>query len=463
MTTEATPEPQKHTGEQAPAAPEHRNGQFAPEAPRAPEERQSPRPMQTGGSPPKAPAPQKATLSPQLDAEIDAAMAELGFGSSASAERKPAIRGPRVVEAGREHRHGTVVSVGPTDVFLEFGPKELGVAPRTQWKEEELPAVGDSVEIVIDRFDADESLFICSKPGSVVKAEWEMLELGQIVEARVVGTNKGGLELEVAQHRAFMPASQVSLERIEDLSVFVGEKFTCQVSQLDRRGKGNIVLSRRDLLAQERKEQAERLKASLSEGQTLEGTVRKIMPFGAFIDLGGIDGLVHISDLSHERVNFGEKNVQRFLKEGDRVNVQILKLDWDAGRISLGMKQLQEDPFSAAISDIKDGAELTGKVTRLADFGAFVEVATGVEGLVHVSEIAHRRINKPADVLSEGQVVKVKVLKVDPGDRRISLSIKALEKSPHEKKAEEIRQQESPALRRLREKFGKQGFKGGLG
>jgi small subunit ribosomal protein S1 len=463
MTTEATPEPQKHTGEQAPAAPEHRNGQFAPEAPRAPEERQLPRPMQTGGSPPKAPAPQKATLSPQLDAEIDAAMAELGFGSSASAERKPAIRRPRVVEAGREHRHGTVVSVGPTDVFLEFGPKELGVAPRTQWKEEELPAVGDSVEIVIDRFDADESLFICSKPGSVVKAEWEMLELGQIVEARVVGTNKGGLELEVAQHRAFMPASQVSLERIEDLSVFVGEKFTCQVSQLDRRGKGNIVLSRRDLLAQERKEQAERLKASLSEGQTLEGTVRKIMPFGAFIDLGGIDGLVHISDLSHERVNFGEKNVQRFLKEGDRVNVQILKLDWDAGRISLGMKQLQEDPFSAAISDIKDGAELTGKVTRLADFGAFVEVATGVEGLVHVSEIAHRRINKPADVLSEGQVLKVKVLKVDPGDRRISLSIKALEKSPHEKKAEEIRQQESPALRRLREKFGKQGFKGGLG
>lgn len=462
MTTEATPEPQKHTGEQAPAAPEHHNGQSAPEAPRAPEERQ-PRPMQTGGLPPGAPAPQKATLSPQLDAEIDAAMAELGFGSSAAPERRPAIRGPRVVEAGREHRHGRVVSVGPTDVFLEFGPKELGVAPRNQWKDEELPAVGDSVEIVIDRFDADESLFICSKPGSVVKAEWEMLELGQVVEARVVGTNKGGLELEVAQHRAFMPASQVSLERIDDLSVFIGEKFTCQVSQLDRRGKGNIVLSRRDLLAQERKEQAERLKSSLSEGQTLEGTVRKIMPFGAFVDLGGIDGLVHISDLSHERVNFGEKNVQRFLKEGDHVRVQILKLDWDAGRISLGMKQLQEDPFSAAISDIKDGAELTGKVTRLADFGAFVEVATGVEGLVHVSEIAHRRINKPADVLSEGQVVQVKVLKVDPSDRRISLSIKALERSPHEKKAEEIRQQESPALRRLREKFGKQGFKGGLG
>ena len=290
-----------------------------------------------------------------------------------------------------------------------------------------------------------------------------MLEIGQVVEARVVGVNKGGLELEVAQHRAFMPASQVSLERVEDLSVFVGEKFTCQVSQLDRRGKGNIVLSRRDLLSQERKEQAEKLKATLKEGQTVEGTVRKIMPFGAFIDLGGIDGLVHISDLSHERVNFGEKNVQRFLKEGDRVTVQILKIDWDANRISLGMKQLQADPFAAAASEIAEGAELTGKVTRLADFGAFVEVASGVEGLVHVSEIAHRRINRPADVLSDGQVVKVKVLKIDPSDRRISLSIKALEKSPQEKKAEEIRQQESPALRRLREKFGKQGFKGGLG
>lgn len=462
MTTEATPEPQeKHEDSSSPA--EHRNGQSPAEAPRAADP-ERPRPVQSEAPAPKpAPVPQKAALSPQMDAEIDAAMAELGFGSTAPAERKPAIRGPRVVEAGREHRHGTVVSVGPTDLFLEFGPKELGVAPRNQWKEEELPAVGDSIEIVIDRFDADESLFICSKPGSVVKADWEMLEIGQVVEARVVGVNKGGLELEVAQHRAFMPASQVSLERVEDLSVFVGEKFTCQVSQLDRRGKGNIVLSRRDLLSQERKEQAEKLKATLKEGQTVEGTVRKIMPFGAFIDLGGIDGLVHISDLSHERVNFGEKNVQRFLKEGDRVTVQILKIDWDANRISLGMKQLQADPFAAAASEIAEGAELTGKVTRLADFGAFVEVASGVEGLVHVSEIAHRRINRPADVLSDGQVVKVKVLKIDPSDRRISLSIKALEKSPQEKKAEEIRQQESPALRRLREKFGKQGFKGGLG
>jgi small subunit ribosomal protein S1 len=482
-------DPQPDTAAAAPSASIH--GSDAPAAP-------------ARAAAPEAPA--KPALSDALNAEIDEAMAALGLGPDAPRQgggggggkkgrqqppaaphhnvtpiggpAKAKVHGPRVVQAGREHRAGTVVSVGPTDIFIEFGPKELGVAPRLQWPDDQLPVVGTELEVVVDRYETAESIFICSRPGTVQKADWEMLEIGQIVEARVSGVNKGGLELEVAGHRAFMPASQVSLDRIEDLSVFIGQKFPCQVSQLDRRGKGNIVLSRRDLLDQERKEKALKLRDTLKEGDVLEGTVRKIMPFGAFVDIGGLDGLVHVADLSYDRVGFGEGAVAKHVKEGQHVRVQVLKLDWENNRLSLGMKQLQADPFATAVSDIKEGADVSGRITRLADFGAFVEIAPGVEGLVHVSEIAHRRINVPGDVLKADEIIQARILKIDPESRRISLSIKALLPAPEAKPGgrgdrgkpagrtpEEIAK-ETPALRRMREQAkGKTGGKltGGFG
>ncbi len=437
----------------------------------------------------------KPHLSPEIEAEIEAAMHDLAAEADAAATHKPKIRGPRVVQAGREHRTGRVVSVGPTDIFVEFGPKELGVVERLQFAEHELPKVGEELQVVVNRFESSESLYICSRPGAVQKADWEMLEPGQTVEARVSGVNKGGLELEVAGHRAFMPASQVSLDRIPDLSVLVGEKLTCTVSRIDRAGKGNIVLSRRDMLKAERAERAAQLRDTLKEGDVVEGTVRKIMPFGAFVDLGGVDGLVHISDLTHDRVHMGEKNVARHVKEGEHVRVQVLKLDWEANRISLGMKQLADDPFQSAAKDIVEGAEVTGRVTKLMDFGAFVELAPGVEGLVHISELDWRRVASVGDVLKQDEIVPVKVLRIDPESRRISLSIKQTKSRPEPEAGEAPAQErkpmkrpkglpdrsgfrrgqerdtrspdeilkETPALRRLREKFGNQGFKGGLG
>ena len=442
---------------------------------------------------PETPKATPPTVEPALDAEVEAeiaaAMAELDAesGAAAPAPAKAKLRGPRVVEGGREHRTGTIVSVGPTDVFIEFGPKELGVIDRQQFKskdgaEENVPNPGDQLEVVIQRYEAGESLYICVLPGSIQKADWEMLSPGQNVEARVTGVNKGGLELEVAGHRAFMPASQVDLDHVKDLSVFVGEKLECQVQRIDRRGKGNIVLSRREILQSQRAEAAGKLRDALQEGATIEGTVRKVMDFGAFIDIGGVDGLVHISDLSHERVNHGAKNVARFVSEGQKVTVQVLKLDWDANRISLGMKQLQADPFQAAASEVVEGAELTGKVTKIMDFGAFVEVAPGVEGLVHISELDYRRVNQVSDVVQEGEVVQVKVLGVDPQTRKISLSIKALKDAPaqsggggrgrgrgrgdrDDRSPEEILK-ETPQLRRMREqakKRDKQQNKSGQG
>jgi len=409
-------------------------------------------------TPPPAPAGQPDVHQTRLDddaeanieAEVNAAMAELQQATadelpasnqapgqpSDAPRKKPALRGPRVVQGGREHRTGAVVTVGPTDVFIEFGPKEIGVVERTQFKdkasgeEKNLPAPGDQLEVVVQRYEPSESIFICVLPGAVQKADWEMLTPGQTVEARCTGTNKGGLEMEVAGHRAFMPASQVDIDRIPDLSIFVGEKIECVVQRLDRRGKGNIVLSRREVVAEQRKKAADILKDALQEGQTVEGTVRKIMDFGAFVDLGGIDGLVHISDLSHERINFGAKNVEKHVTVGKKIKVQILKLDWEGGRVSLGLKQLEADPFDAVSTDIVEGAEITGKVTKCLEFGAFVEVAPGVEGLVHISEIDYKRVNAVEDVLQPGEVVRVKVLRVEPETRKVSLSIKALKEAP---------------------------------
>lgn len=462
---------------------------------------------------PSTPTSHEATpdMMAEMEAQMQKAMAAPAPEPKAAPAPKPAIRGPRVVQAGREHRHGKVVSVGPTDIFLEFGPKELGILPRVQFPEEkDLPVVGTEYEVVIDKFEASENYFVCSRPGMVQKADWEMLEAGQVVEARVTGVVNGkdgkpaGLELEVAGHRAFMPASQASIDRVPDLSVFVGEKMKCQVARVERMGKGNIVLSRRDILEEERKETAAKVRATLTEGQTIEGTVRKIMPFGVFVDIGGLDGLVHISDVTYDRVGFGEKAIGKYVKEGQRVNVRVLKIDDENKRISLGLKQVAGDPFATAANTLAEGAEVTGKVTRIAEFGAFVELAPGVDGLVHISEIDWKRIGKVEDALKQDEIIRAKILKIDPQNRRISLSIKALKAPPEMpapakeegagkgqgggrggfgggfggggrggfggrakdkiqgRSAEEILK-ETPALRRAREKNKQVQFKGGLG
>lgn len=395
-------------------------------------------------------------ISKSMEAEIEAAM-KAATEVTEQAPRK--IRGPRVVQSGREHRSGTVVSVGATDVFLEFGPKELGVLPKTQLKDGvEPPAVGSQLEVVIDRFDSGEQVYLCSLPGAVQKAEWELLEPGQVVEARVTGVNKGGLELEVAGHRAFMPASQVDIHRVEDLSVFVGEKLACKVIRVDRGGRGNITLSRRDIVAEQREQMKQDLREKLAEGQEVEGVVKSIMPFGAFVDIGGVDALLHVSDMSHDRVNKPESVV----KVGDKIKTKILKLDWEGNRHKLGLKQLAPDPWDTALAEIKEGDIASGRVTKLMEFGAFVEIAPGLEGLVHISELAWKRTEKVEHAVKPDQVVSVKILSIDPDKRRVSLSIKQTTEPPADSRAakdagrtpDEILK-DTPALRRMREQFKK--------
>jgi len=420
-------------------------------------------------TPEKTPAEQAAatpapTLDAQTNAEIDAAMAEM----EAAPAPKKKVRGPRVVQGGREHRKGRVVSVGPADIFIEFGPKELGVAPRAQWPDEnELPKVDEVLEVVIDRYNANESLFVCSRPGAVQKADWELLQPGQVVEAQVTGSNKGGLELEVAQHRAFMPASQVDLGRIEDLSVFHGQKLECEVQKVDRAGKGNIVLTRRKVLEKQRDEARDKLRGTLSEGDVIEGEVKRIADFGAFVEIApGLDGLIHISDLAHDRV----RKVEDVVDVGKRVKVKVVKTDWDKNRIGLSLKATTEDPYTAAADTLKAGEVVTGKVTSVAEFGCFVEIAPGVEGLVHISELDWKRVPSVDSVVKPDQVVQVKILEVDEKSRRVSLSIKQTREAPAgtTPRGDEMPEHvETAAMRKMKEKAKgrerRKGLKSGLG
>lgn len=335
--------------------------------------------------------------------------------------RRPAGR-PQSRGGQRERKTGTIVNVHGSDVFVEFGPRAQGVCPLDQFPE--LPKLGEQFEFILNRYDPDDELYILSREGSVQKAEWENLDVGQMVEARCTGTNKGGLEMEIASHKAFMPAGQVDIRHIEQLDAFIGEKLPCEIIELDR-NRGRIILSRKSFLEAERAELRKKLLDELDVGQTHAAVVTTIKPYGAFADLGGLDGLIHISDMSYERIN----DPSQVVKEGQQVQVRVLKVDTsqDPPRIGLGIKQLQADPFEQTLTELNVGDEVTGKVTKLMQFGAFVEISPGVEGLIHISEMAHQRISKPSQIVKTDEVVTAKVLTIDPETKRISLSLKAMQ------------------------------------
>jgi small subunit ribosomal protein S1 len=244
----------------------------------------------------------------------------------------------------------------------------------------------------------------------------------------VVKTNKGGLEVTVGSLRGFLPASQVDLGFVSNLETYVGQKLGVQVTEVNPK-KRKLIVSRRAVLELERKDLEAELWTKLAVGQTRSGKVKTIKDYGAFVDIGGVDGFLHIGEISHSRI----RHPSDVLKEGQDVEVQILKLEPEKKKISLGMRQLIQDPWKTVTSNYPADSTVTGKVTRVADFGAFVELELGVEGLVHVSEIAHQRVNRVADVLKEGQEVQAKVLEVDPDRKRIGLSLKALLPRPVDK------------------------------
>ena len=395
--------------------------------------------------------PNGSPLDPALEAEIEAALQNVSMAEiDATEPTTPSTRG------ARPERQGTVVQIRGEEVLVEFGPRTSGVCPLSAF--ESPPPLGSKHSFTIDRRDTDDDMLILSRRGSISKAKWTDIGEGQVIEAMCTGTNKGGLEMEVAGHKAFMPAGQVDLRHIPDLSEYVGKKLPCEVMELDRQ-RDRMVLSRKSIMHAERKEQRDTLMATLQTGQSFDGVITSVQQYGVFVDIGGVDGLVHVSDMSWDRI----KSPSDVAKEGQAVRVQVLKIDLDKDppRIGLGMKQLVSDPFTAAAGDLKEGAIVSGTVTRLADFGAFVKIAEGIEGLVHISEMAHKRISRPNQVVREGEVIEVKILKIDPDTKRIGLSIK---QTTGESGGEsDSARAEDPALRKLRAKFGSGPLKGGIG
>jgi small subunit ribosomal protein S1 len=320
------------------------------------------------------------------------------------------------------------------------GGRSQGVLPVTQVPEG-IPALGTEVEVTIEGYDGANGLLLLSRKGAAQEVDWSSVAAGMIVEALVTGTNKGGLAVQVNGIRAFMPISQIDLFHVDNAEQFVNQRLRCEVVEVNPEDH-NLVVSRRVLLEREREENREKLWQELAEGQVRNGVVRSVKDFGAFIDLGGVDGLLHVSEMSWVRV----KNAAEVVQPGQTVKVVILKIDRDSRKLSLGLKQLTASPWDNIQEKYPLGTRVKGKISRLADFGAFVELEPAVEGLIHISELSPQRVRRVVDIVKPGQEVEVLVLSIDPAQRRIGLSLKAALAQAEEKaeEAEELETEEAP-------------------
>ena len=361
---------------------------------------------------------------------------------------------------------GTVVKIEHDEVLVDIGFKSEGVIPsrelsiRKDADPSEIVSLGDKIEaLVLQKEDKDGRLILSKKRAEYERA-WISVEdkfkAGETVVGEVIEVVKGGLILDIGL-RGFLPASLVDLRRVKDLDMYLGTELEARVIEMDR-NRNNVVLSRRVLLEEGRKNERAEILTRLTKGMRLKGNVSSIVDFGAFVDLGGIDGLVHISELSWRHVNHPSEVV----KVGDEVEVEVLDVDLQRERISLGLKQTTEDPWVKLVESYPVGSIVDGKVTKTVPFGAFVELGPNVEGLVHISEMANKHIDAPTQVVHAGDDVKVKVMDINKERRRISLSMKAAaeelgieidvaEPDPAALEEKRIRQEKRAAERAARE------------
>jgi small subunit ribosomal protein S1 len=323
---------------------------------------------------------------------------------------------------------GRVVHVGTGEVLVDVGYKSEGTIPVEEFRGQ-LPKVGEEIEVYLEAKEDSEGLIVLSKDKADKIKVWDAItrahEKGAPVEGRVIEVVKGGLAVDVGV-KAFLPGSQVDLRPVKNLGSMVGQTIRAKVIKLNRR-RGNVVLSRRTVLEEEREEKKKHTMEVLAEGMTLTGTVKNITDYGAFIDLGGIDGLLHVTDMSWGRVG----HPSEIFNVGDQVEVVVLHFDRESGRVSLGYKQKSSDPWERVEQTYAPGTKTTGRVVSLTNYGAFVELEPGVEGLVHVSEMSwSRRVRHPSKIVNVGDEVGVIVLDVNRAAKRISLGMKQVEPDP---------------------------------
>ena len=329
---------------------------------------------------------------------------------------------------------GTIVKIDDNQAYVSIGYKYDGVIPVRELSSvhvdsaSEAVEVGQEVECKVVSINDEKETLVLSKRAIDSENAWETLEQrfesGEVFEVAVSDVVKGGLVADVGA-RGFIPASMVERHFVEDFSDYKGRTLRVKVKELDRENN-KVILSQKDVLEAEYESNKHKIMESLQEGQELTGTVQRLTQFGAFVDVGGVDGLVHVSEIAWTHVD----KPADVLSEGDEVKVKVLRVDPEKGKISLSIKAAQPGPWETAADKFHTGDIVSGEVKRLVNFGAFVEIAPGVEGLVHISQISHKHIGTPQEVLEEGQTVSVKVLDVNPSEKRVSLSIKETEEAP---------------------------------
>ena len=334
---------------------------------------------------------------------------------------------------------GTVTAIENGMAHIDVGLKSEGRVDLKEFQRSEsetAPGVGDEVEVYVDRVENAEGEAMLSRDRARREAAWDKLENefgeGKRVEGRIFGRVKGGFTVDLDGAVAFLPGSQVDIRPVRDVTPLMDMAQPFQILKMDRR-RGNIVVSRRAVLEETRAEQRSELIDKLAEGQVIDGVVKNITDYGAFVDLGGIDGLLHVTDMSYKRVN----HPSEMIEIGQTVTVQIIRINEETQRISLGMKQLESDPWDGVSAKYPVGMKMTGTVTNITEYGAFVEIEPGIEGLVHVSEMSWTKKNvHPGKIVSTSQEVEVMVLEVDSEKRRISLGLKQAQRNPWEEFAE---------------------------
>ncbi|MFN9160698.1 MAG: 30S ribosomal protein S1 [Planctomyces sp.] len=403
--------------------------------------------------------PKEDELEADLEAQIAAAMSgDIAVPAAVTAEAEPedAAAGKEIAVGSKVK--GVVQAIHGGEVFLEAGLLHNIVLQMTQFPEGKKPSVGDQLDVIIDSAGADGLI-----KGRIPRARhrsggnWESLAAGQVVDCLVTAVNKGGLQVTVSNLRAFMPASQVELGFAGNLEQYVGQKMSVQITEVNPK-KRNLVVSRRALLQAERAEGETDFWSKVEAGQDYQGIVKTIKDYGAFVNIGSVDGFLHIGEISWSRINH-PKDV---LSEGQQIDVRILKLDPEKKRISLGMKQLAQNPWASAAERYAQGRNVTGTVSRLAEFGAFVELEAGLEGMVHISELAWRRVGSVGEILKVGEAREFQVVEVDTKRKRVSLSLKALEKRPESAKPERAEDQ-APATPEEPRKPRNTNLRGGTG
>ncbi|MFZ0436135.1 MAG: 30S ribosomal protein S1 [Chthoniobacterales bacterium] len=324
---------------------------------------------------------------------------------------------------------GHILEKRPKEFLIDIGYKSEGVVSASEFDDPDEIQVGDEVEVLLERLENDQGMVILSKQKASQRQNWskivKLFEAEGIIKGRVKSVVKGGLIVNVGVE-AFLPASQVDINPPKDLTQFVGNTYDFKIVKLNEDRK-NVVLSRRELIEAERSERRQQFLGTMSAGDKVEGTVKNITDFGAFLDLDGIDGLLHITDMSWARLTHPSEAV----KPGDRLTVVVLEINKDKERISLGLKQLQSNPWDRIEERFPIGQKIGGKITNLMPYGAFVQIEEGIEGLIHVSELSWtKRITRPSDVLTLGQDIEAVVLGVNKADQKISLGVRQLEPNP---------------------------------